>query len=104
MPSPMQWCRRSLQRWRNGATMPAVTRVVITAAGDRAFSAGGDIRALYELGKAGRYDEALRFWWDEYRLNTVIKRYPKALYRLGRRDRHGWRLRSRNARFAPRRL
>lgn len=55
----------------------AVTRVVITAAGERAFSAGGDIRALYELGKAGRHAEALQFWRDEYMLNTLIKRYPK---------------------------
>ena len=55
---------------------PAVTRVLITAA-QRAFSAGGDIRALYELGKANRHAEALHFWRDEYALNTLIKRYPK---------------------------
>jgi enoyl-CoA hydratase len=54
-----------------------VTRVVVTAAGERAFSAGGDIRALYELRKAGRHGEALQFWRDEYMLNTLIKRYPK---------------------------
>lgn len=56
---------------------PAVTRVVVTAGGDRAFSAGGDLRALYDLGRAGRYDEALQFWRDEYRLNALIKRYRK---------------------------
>ena len=56
---------------------PAVTRVIVTAAGGRAFSAGGDLRALYELGRAGRYDEALAFWRDEYRLNALIKRYRK---------------------------
>jgi enoyl-CoA hydratase len=56
---------------------PAVTRVVISAAGERAFSAGGDIRALYELGRAGRYDEMLIFWREEYALNALIKRYPK---------------------------
>jgi enoyl-CoA hydratase len=55
----------------------AVTRVVVTAAGERAFSAGGDIRALYELGRAGRHAEALQFWRNEYMLNTLIKRYPK---------------------------
>ena len=49
----------------------SVTRVVITAAGGRAFSAGGDIRALYDLGKAGRHDEALAFWRDEYPLNAT---------------------------------
>jgi enoyl-CoA hydratase len=56
---------------------PAVTRVVVTAAGGRAFCAGGDLRALYDLGRAGRYDEALQYWRDEYRLNASIKRYRK---------------------------
>ncbi len=59
------------------ATDPAVTRVVVTAAPGRAFSAGGDLRALYDLGRAGRYDEALQYWRDEYRLNATIKRYRK---------------------------
>ena len=66
--------RTQLDRW---ADDDALTRVVITAAGDRAFSAGGDIRALYELGRAGRYDEALQFWRDEYPLNAAIKNYRK---------------------------
>lgn len=56
---------------------PQVTRVIVTAAGERAFSAGGDIRALYELGRAGRHDRAMQFWREEYTLNTLIKRYPK---------------------------
>lgn len=60
----------------------AVTRVVVTATGDRAFCAGGDIRALYALGRSGRIDEALGFWRDEYRLNTAIKRFPKPLVAL----------------------
>ncbi len=55
----------------------AVTRIVVTANGDRAFCAGGDIRALYELGKAGRQEEALRFFREEYVLNAKIKRYRK---------------------------
>src|SRR5438105_7092517 len=65
---------RQLEAWAHDA---AVTRVIITAAGERAFSAGGDIRALYELGKAGRQAEMLTFWRDEYPLNAMIKRYPK---------------------------
>src|SRR5262245_22128718 len=55
----------------------AVTRVIVTGAPGRAFSAGGDLRALYELGRAGRYDEALAYWRDEYRLNALIKHYRK---------------------------
>jgi enoyl-CoA hydratase len=63
-----------LKEW---ADDPAITRVVITAAGERAFSAGGDIRALYDLGKAGRQAEALQFWRDEYPLNAAIKNFRK---------------------------
>ena len=66
--------RAQLDRWADDA---AVTRVVITAAGERAFSAGGDIRALTDLGKAGRHDEALQFWRDEYPLNAAIKSFRK---------------------------
>ena len=66
--------RRALDNW---AVDPAVTRIVLTAKGERAFCAGGDIRRLYDLGKAGRIEEALGFWREEYALNALIKRYPK---------------------------
>jgi len=56
---------------------PAVTRVVVSAKGRRAFSAGGDLRALYDLGRAGRHDEALAFFRAEYALNARIKHYRK---------------------------
>src|ERR1043166_8968292 len=65
---------RQLDAW---ASDDAVTRVVVTAAGERAFSAGDDIRALYDFGRAGRQDEALTFFREEYTLNAAIKRYPK---------------------------
>ncbi len=54
---------------------PAVKHVIIKAASGRAFSAGGDIRNLYERGRAGKPN--LQFFWDEYRLNAYIKSYPK---------------------------
>ena len=63
-----------LDAWRHD---DAVTRIVVTATGERAFSAGGDIRALYDLGRGGRHAEALAFWREEYALNTAIKCYPK---------------------------
>ena len=66
--------RTQLDAW---ADDPAITRVVITAAAERAFSAGGDIRALTDLGKAGKHDEALQFWRDEYPLNAAIKNFRK---------------------------
>jgi enoyl-CoA hydratase len=65
---------RQLDEWEAD---PAVTRIVVTANGERAFSAGGDLRALYELGRAGRYEEQLAFFRDEYRLNARIKRCRK---------------------------
>jgi enoyl-CoA hydratase len=66
--------RMQLDHWAND---PAITRVVIMAAGERAFSAGGDIRALYDLGKSGQHETALQFWRDEYPLNAAIKSYRK---------------------------
>ena len=63
-----------LTEWQDD---PAVTRVVVTANGGRAFSAGGDLRRLYELGRARRYDEALAFFREEYALNALIKHYRK---------------------------
>jgi enoyl-CoA hydratase len=51
--------------------------VIVTAAPGKAFSAGGDLRALYDLGRAGRFDEALGYFRDEYALNALIKRYRK---------------------------
>ncbi|QCI67564.1 enoyl-CoA hydratase/isomerase family protein [Phreatobacter stygius] len=71
--------RPALEAW---AVDPAVTRVVIKAAGEKAFCAGGDIRVLHDLGKAGRQDEALQFWREEYELNILIKRYPKPFIAL----------------------
>ena len=63
-----------LEAWAND---DAVTRIVVTGAGERSFSAGGDIRHLYDLGRAGRPGEMLNFWRDEYPLNAVIKNYRK---------------------------
>jgi enoyl-CoA hydratase len=51
--------------------------VVISGAGGRAFSAGGDLRQVCDLGRSGRQTEALIYWREEYALNCVIKRYPK---------------------------
>ena len=54
----------------------AIGTVVVRGAGERAFCAGGDIRALAESGRAGT-NYALDFWRDEYILNATIKHYPK---------------------------
>jgi enoyl-CoA hydratase len=65
---------RQLVEWESDA---AVTRVVVTASGGRAFSVGGDLRALFDFGRAGHYADALGYWRAEYALNAMIKRYRK---------------------------
>src|SRR5258706_12751429 len=65
---------RQLGEWE---TDPAVSQVIVASRDARAFSAGGDLRALYDLGRAERFDEALAYFREEYALNTRIKRYRK---------------------------
>jgi enoyl-CoA hydratase len=64
-----------LRAW---ATDPAVGAVLLDGAGERAFCAGGDIRALYDAAKSGG-DLPEKFWAIEYRLNVLIARYPKPM-------------------------
>ena len=60
----------------------AVDRIVFLGAGERAFCAGGDIRRLYDLGRAGDHDAQLTFWREEYQLDRRIKTYPKPIVAL----------------------
>ena len=60
----------------------AVDRVLFLGAGERAFCAGGDIRRLYDLGRAGDHDSQLTFWREEYQLDRRIKTYPKPIIAL----------------------
>lgn len=62
-----------LSEW---ARDPGIAHIVIRAAGEKAFCAGGDIRQLHDWGRAGD-PRILDFYREEYRLNTFIKRYPK---------------------------
>ncbi len=66
--------REALEDWRHDG---AVSRIILTAAAGRAFSAGGDLRHIYEAGRAGRQEESIAFWREEYALNAAIKHYPK---------------------------
>ena len=70
--------RHMLDIW---AEDDSVGSVVLRAGGDRAFCAGGDIRAFYESAKAGTA-QTRAFWRDEYSLMAAIKRYPKTYISL----------------------
>ena len=69
----------ALNAWEND---PEVSRIIIRGAGERAFSAGGDIRRLYDLGRAGDHAQQLTFWREEYQLNRRIRTYPKPVVAL----------------------
>lgn len=63
----------ALTQWRDD---PRVRHVVIDGAGGRAFCAGGDIKALYDIIPTDP-DFPRRYWRAEYRLDAMIARYPK---------------------------
>ena len=65
--------KAQLDSWAND---PWIETVVIQGNGERAFCAGGDIRTLYESGRAGT-PYAVEFYRDEYLLNATVKHYPK---------------------------
>ncbi|MGO4585246.1 enoyl-CoA hydratase/isomerase family protein [Arthrobacter sp. 2RAF6] len=54
----------------------AVKTVLVHGAGDRGLCAGGDIVAIYD-DILRRGDQTADFWAAEYRLNSLIARYPK---------------------------
>lgn len=51
--------------------------VVVRSRNPRAFCAGGDIKRLYELGRAGKHADQMAFFRKEYRLCRQIGRFPK---------------------------
>jgi enoyl-CoA hydratase len=62
-----------LKAW---ADNPAIQAVTIFGDGDKAFCAGGDVRAVAEAGKAGE-PLTQRFFAEEYKLNRRIQKFPK---------------------------
>ena len=66
--------RAALAEWQDA---PRVHAVVIDSASDRAFCAGGDIRAIRNHALAGESDDVERFFAEEYALNAEIAAFPK---------------------------
>ncbi len=64
---------------RDWAADPSVHAVVVRGAGERAFCAGGDVRAVYEArrGISGDPDLPAVFFREEYQLIRRIHHFPK---------------------------
>lgn len=67
-------CTAALRDWQDD---PHVHAVVIEGAGNRAFCAGGDIRAIRQFHLEKRPDLVEAFFSEEYALNYLIAKYPK---------------------------
>jgi enoyl-CoA hydratase len=74
-----QQLNQHLKEWEMASKIKAV---VICGAGEKAFSAGGDLVQLYEAGKAGKLQQVQDFFRDEYRLNYRIHHYSKPFISL----------------------
>src|ERR1051326_1148129 len=75
----LEMYRRLAPMLDSWAADPAVRAVLVRAAGDRAFCAGGDVRAIYEAGRgiSGSRDLTASFFREEYEIIRHIHRYPK---------------------------
>ncbi|GGY59474.1 enoyl-CoA hydratase/isomerase family protein [Marinobacter zhanjiangensis] len=74
----VQTIHRQLDDW---ATDGAIDAVVFTGAGEKAFCAGGDIRALYDSYHSGETLHRV-FFEEEYALDQAIHQYPKPVMAL----------------------
>ena len=70
--------QRQLAAW---ADDPQIHAVVLRGAGEKAFCAGGDIRALYDSYRAGD-GQWQRFFAEEYALDQYIHAYRKPILAL----------------------
>ncbi len=74
----LEMIREIAPRMSAWAKDPAIACVAITGEGGKAFCAGGDVRGLYDAKQRDPEAAVLRdFFWNEYRLNRAIHRFPK---------------------------
>lgn len=67
----------TLREWRHD---DQIQLILLDATGDRAFCAGGDIKALYEMKQANeKMDDASLFFELEYKTDEMIYHYPKPI-------------------------
>lgn len=73
-PEQFPALHRQLTEWAEDERIGAV---VVEGAGERAFSAGGDIRAVWDQRQRGEHKASRALFRAEYRLDRLIHRYPK---------------------------
>jgi enoyl-CoA hydratase len=71
--------RRALADWE---VDEGVRTVAVDSAHPRAFCAGGDIVAIWEMAVVGRFDEIDAFFGQEYGLDLAVARFPKPFVAL----------------------
>ncbi|MDY6810156.1 MAG: enoyl-CoA hydratase/isomerase family protein [Actinomycetota bacterium] len=65
---------RVLSEWRDD---DGIDTVLVTSGSDRAFCAGGDIRAIRDCALAGDTHAVSHYFASEYRLDQLVADYPK---------------------------
>lgn len=65
-----------LLKWKND---PDIAIIVLEGAGDKAFSAGGDVRQLYDLKDSNIVDHAIKSFSREYSMDMTLHLYPKPI-------------------------
>ena len=78
----LEMCQLMLDRFRRWASDESIVAVVLDAAGDKGFSAGGDVAEVIRQVRAGgpeRFVYGDAFFDVEYQLDLMIHTYPKPL-------------------------
>lgn len=78
-PAQFSVIHRQLAAW---AADDSVGAVLFEGAGDRAFCAGGDIRAVWDARARGEHSFNDHLFRDEYRLDRLIHHYAKPIVSL----------------------
>jgi len=65
-----------LLKWRED---PSIAILVIEGEGDKAFSAGGDVRQLYDLKDGNIIESAIESFSREYSMDLTMHLYPKPI-------------------------
>lgn len=72
--------KSALESWQND---PEIETVLVTGEGEKAFCAGGDVKAIYFEGLAGNLNKdgfiTSDFFREEYKLNALIAAYKKPI-------------------------